>query len=136
MPLVEWTEKMSVNVGVLDEDHKKLFALVNELFERIQKGDRKNLLEEVLDDLIAYTIGHFNREEKFFVETDYPDTAIHKAMHVSLTKQVIEIQRKFKAGETSLLDIELLQFLSAWLVQHIQGADKKYSAYLNSQGIE
>ena len=41
MPLMTWTEKLSVGVGVLDEDHKRLVGMVNELYDAMQAGHGK-----------------------------------------------------------------------------------------------
>jgi hemerythrin len=38
MPLMTWTPKLSVGVAVLDEDHKKLVGMVNELYDAMQAG--------------------------------------------------------------------------------------------------
>jgi hemerythrin len=136
MPLMTWTEKMSVGVEVLDNDHKKLVDMVNTLFDGIQGGHGKEAVGKILDGLIAYTVEHFNREEAFFAKTGYPDAAAHKAQHEDLCKQVVDVQQKFKSGATPTLSLEVMNFLKNWLVNHIQGTDKKYSAYLNSHGIK
>ena len=98
MPLMTWTEKMSVGVAVLDNDHKKLVDMVNNLFDGVQSGQGKEALGRILDGLIAYTVDHFKREEQFFAQTGYPDNVAHKAQHEDLCKQVLcssgEIQKR------------------------------------------
>ena len=64
-----------------------------------------------------------------------PDLAAHKKEHVGLTDQVLEVQKKYKAGSTSTLSLEVLNFLKNWLIKHIQGTDKKYGPYLNGKGV-
>lgn len=136
MPLMTWTEKMSVGVAVLDNDHKKLVAMVNELFDGIQAGKGKDILGKVLDGLITYTVEHFRREEQFFAQTGYADAASHKEAHESLAKQVVAVQQKFKSGATATLSLEVMNFLKNWLINHIQGSDKKYGPWLNGKGIK
>jgi len=34
-----------------------------------------------------------------------------------------------------VLSLEVMNFLKDWLMNHIQGSDKKYGPYLNSHGI-
>ena len=45
------------------------------------------------------------------------------------------MQKKYKAGSTSTLSLEVLKFLENWLIKHIQGTDKKYGPYLNGKGV-
>lgn len=131
-----WNNNMSVGITVIDEDHKKLVAMVNELYDAVQGGHGKEALGKILDGLINYTVMHFAREEKFFLETGYPDAPAHKKEHADLTRQVLDVQAKYKAGATSTLSLEVMNFLKNWLVKHIQGSDKKYAPYLNAKGIK
>ncbi len=135
MPLMVWNNNLSVGVAVIDEDHKKLVAMVNELYEAIQGGHGRDALGKILDGLVSYTVMHFAREEKFFLETGYADAIAHKKEHADLTRQVLDVQAKYKAGATSTLSLEVMNFLKNWLVQHIQGSDKKYGPHLNAKGI-
>jgi hemerythrin len=48
---------------------------------------------------------------------------------------VVEVQKKYKAGVTGTLSMEVMTFLKEWLLKHIMGCDKKYGPYLNSNGI-
>jgi hemerythrin len=135
MPLLAWTDKLSVGVNVLDEDHKRLVAMVNQLYDAMQAGHGKDSLSPILDGLIQYTKLHFAREEKFFAQTSYPASVAHKQEHDKLTHQVQDIQGKYASGATTALSLEVMQFLKNWLVQHIQGSDQKYRPHLNAKGI-
>jgi hemerythrin len=130
-----WNKQLSVGVQVLDDDHKKLVGMINELYDAVQAGRGKESLGKILDGLIEYVKTHFAREEQFFAQTNYPDTAAHKKEHDELTKQVLEVQKKYKAGANGTLSLELMNFLKNWLVDHLQASDGKYGPYLNSKGI-
>lgn len=135
MPLMTWTDKLSVGVGVLDEDHRRLVALINELYDAMQAGQGKDALGRILNSLVQYTKMHFAREESFFAQTAYPAAAAHRTEHQNLTRQVLQVQEKYNAGVAVTLSLELLQFLKNWLIQHIQGSDQKYRPHLNAKGI-
>ena len=136
MPLMVWNEKMSVDIASVDEQHKTLLEMLNDLFDGVQEGKAQETLATVLDGLIAYTTAHFQFEEEHFVQTGYPDTAAHKAEHDALTKQVLEIQARFKDGATGTLSLEVLNFLKNWLLNHIQVSDKAYSPHLIASGVK
>jgi hemerythrin len=135
MPLMTWNEKLAVGVKVLDDDHKKLVGMVNQLYDAIQSGHGKDSLGKILDGLVDYTKIHFAREEQMFAQTGYTDSAAHKKQHDDLTQQVIDVQQKYKAGASGTLSLEVMNFLKNWLVTHIQGSDQKYGPHLNGKGI-
>jgi hemerythrin len=130
-----WSDKLSVGVKVIDDDHKKLVGMVNELFDGITAGKGKEALGKILDELVNYTKFHFGREEQFFAKTAYPAATEHKKEHDDLTKQVLDVQAKYKGGALATLSLEVMNFLKNWLVNHIQGSDKKYGPHLNAKGI-
>lgn len=136
MPLMSWNDNLSVGVKVLDDDHKKLIGLLNELHDGITGGQRQEALGHVLHELITYTKTHFQREEELFARTGYPEAAAHKKEHDSLVQKAVDLQNRFKQGGTSMLSLETMSFLKSWLTQHIQGNDKKYSSHLKSKGVQ
>lgn len=135
MPLMTWNDRLSVGVAALDADHKKLVDMMNELYDSIQAGKGKDAVGKTLDGLISYASVHFAREEKFFAQTSYPSATAHKKEHADLTQQVLDVQKKYKAGASSVLSLEVMNFLKNWLLNHIQGSDKKYAPHLNANGI-
>ena len=136
MPLMEWNEKLSVGIVQFDNEHKKLVGMVNDLFDGMQAGRGKELLGPILDGLITYTQTHFANEERYMVQHGFPGLAAHKAEHVSLANQVVAVQAKYKTGASAVLTLEVMSFLKAWLLKHIQGTDKQYTGFLNGKGVK
>ncbi|MBI4848457.1 MAG: bacteriohemerythrin, partial [Nitrospirae bacterium] len=89
MSLVTWEETMSVNVKEIDDQHKKLISLINELHEGIQSGEEKNILGDVLEELINYTRYHFSAEERRMKQFSYIGYLEHKIEHDDLTDKVM-----------------------------------------------
>jgi len=131
-----WNDSFSVGIPSIDQQHKKLIDLINELHDGIAANHAKEQLGHVLEGLIQYTASHFKYEEKFFVQTHYAQTEAHKKEHDDLTKQVLDVQKRFKSGETGTLSMEVMNFLKRWLITHIQGSDKKYGPHLAANGIK
>jgi hemerythrin len=135
MSLMTWAQSMSVGVKVLDDDHKKLVAMVNELHDGILEGRRAEALGHVLDQLVSYTRVHFNREEALFARTKYAGAVEHKKEHDDLIVKALELQKRYKEGASSMLSLETMSFLKNWLAHHIGGSDKSYGPHLNANGI-
>jgi hemerythrin len=130
MPLMDWNDRFSVGVTAIDDDHKKLIALANELFDATRAAKSREVMGKILAGLIAYTKTHFGREEMFMNRHSYARAAEHKAEHAAFTKTVLDVQKKFDAGETTVLSLQVMNFLRDWLVKHIQGSDKALGAFL------
>lgn len=136
MPLISWSDKMSVGVAALDEEHKQLVELLNALHDGIQAGRAIDVLAQVLDGLVFYTANHFRHEEELFASTGYPASCEHKLEHDHLTGQVMEIQARLQSGAQETLSYEVVNFLKNWLFNHIQGSDKRYGPFFNANGIK
>jgi hemerythrin len=130
--MFEWKPEYSVQMPEIDAQHKRLFALAAELYRAMTQGKAATVLEESLAALIDYTRDHFATEERFMNKYHYPEAAQHKAQHDQLTTEVLDLQRRFQAGEHTL-SASLIMFLQNWLVQHIAKSDQQYSAYIRGK---
>ena len=54
MEFMTWTSDLSVGVEVLDDDHKKLIGIINQLHYGITAGHDREVLEAVLNELVEY----------------------------------------------------------------------------------
>jgi len=135
MALISWNDKMNIGIASIDSEHRRLVEMLNTLYDAVQSGKGRDALGPVLDGLIAYTAGHFKNEERLFAETGYPDAVAHKQEHDDLTRQVLDVQAKYKSGASGTLSLEVMNFLKNWLIKHIQGSDKKYGPHLTAKGI-
>jgi hemerythrin len=131
--LFKWDEKYSLNIGEIDRQHQKLFALVNELYDAAQKGYGHEVTGKVLKSVVDYTVYHFDFEEKLLHEYAHPAEAAHRAEHALLTQQAIALVQKHQAGD-GLVTMATLKFLSDWLNDHIMGSDKEYAPLLIAKG--
>lgn len=127
MALLDWKNEYSINNKIIDEQHKKLVDLINQLHTAMSEGKGKDILGKILEELVSYTVFHFSSEEKFMKEHNYSGYSLHKIEHDKLTKQVVEFQDNYKAGK-SMVSQELMKFLKDWLVNHIIGSDKKLAS--------
>ena len=133
---VEWSDALSVGIQEIDEQHKVLINLINRLFdETVVNQSSAGVVEEVLRELVEYTVVHFAVEESLFRIFDYPEIDTHMKRHADLKEQVLELQKKIKQGET-IVNSDLLMFLRKWLTNHILQEDKLYAPFLIKQGVK
>jgi methyl-accepting chemotaxis protein/hemerythrin len=132
--LMTWSSDLSVGVRLIDEQHKVLLGLINELHAGMRARKADSVLAGVVARLKEYTVKHFAQEEEYFDRYGYPETAQHKEIHAKLVQQVLEFEAALKSGKAKVT-MDIMRFLKDWLVGHIMGTDKKYSAFLNAKGI-
>lgn len=132
---VSWNEEMSVGIDIIDEDHKKLLGLLNEVDNIINAGtsSESESIESILFDLLDYTKNHFKREETLMKACDYPHLSEHKNAHETMLGQVNSYMNSFKAGSPSFNPVALRLFLEAWIVDHILKMDKDYVSWISGK---
>ena len=135
MSIIAWCDNFSVNIKDIDDQHKCLIDLINQLHDAMQEGQGRGILERVLVELIWYVQIHFSTEEKYMQNNDYPGYLDHKFEHDNLIEKVTELKKQYENGNRGLT-IEVSMFLNNWLQKHILGSDKAFAPYLNSKGIE
>ncbi len=134
MALVTWSEKLSVGVKTLDDQHTVLFNTINDLHAAMMKGQARSVIGGLLKTLLDYTRNHFTAEEELLDSKQYPDLSQHKILHRELTRQVEDYIARFEKGDITLSH-HLSDFLSDWLTTHIQKADQAYGPWLNGRGV-
>jgi len=130
---VEWSDELSVGIEEIDEQHKVLVGLINEMHDAIHDRHGSEAVQGVLTQLADYTRIHFAVEESLMRILNYPGYEEHKAQHEELVGHMVELQEKVAAGKTAI-GFELMHFLKVWLTKHIMDDDKQYSAHFISAG--
>ena len=131
--LISWTDDLSVSHAGIDDDHRQLITLINQLNEAMIVGKGTSVIQEILDELIRYTSAHFSNEEALMRKHDYPQYREHKALHEDLLQKVGDLRHRLHRGEP-VLSQEVMHFLKTWLTKHILGTDKKLGEYLQARG--
>jgi len=130
---IEWSDALSVGVKEIDDQHKGLAAMVNELNEGIKGGWGKEARDEVLTRLIEYTKVHFATEESLMTISNYPGVEAHRQQHHNLIDMVGDYIRKYNENPNAS-NYDFLFFLKRWLVEHIMKDDKALGEYLVKRG--
>lgn len=132
--MFEWNPIYSIGVEQYDEQHKRLFAIAQKLYEAMSAGQGRTVLNDIFDELVDYTRTHFASEEALMETYNYPDYVRHRQQHEELTQQVLELREKHRSGQIAL-SITVMNFLKDWLRNHIHDSDKRYGQFLNTKGV-
>ncbi len=132
---VEWKDEYSVGIDSIDQQHKKLLNLINQLQTAVDYSTGEEFEREALDELVDYTKTHFTYEEGLMEQNDYPDFEPHKAQHVEMIKKVEEVLAEYDKDPESAMS-NAVEYLKDWLIKHINGTDKQYSSFLIEKGVK
>lgn len=131
---LEWSEEYSVGVKLIDDQHKKMFEVINQLVDTLSSKPTKEKLGEIIKALLEYKKFHFATEEKYFDEFNYEGAEEHKAAHIKFGERLSEISTKY-GDDTIGLAYELVDFLEDWLLDHLMTEDQKYKECFLSHGL-
>lgn len=127
----EWNQNFSLDIPGLDEEHKMLIDIVNQLTEAIVSKQGKDALTAILKDLHGYIDVHHIHEEKYMEKSNYPQIEEHKTDHLNFCE---EIEALDKLHSMDLLQAQnLLNVICDWIINHICFTDKDFSDFYNKK---
>lgn len=129
MGYLKWSERYSVHVAEIDEQHKMLIKLINEMYDAMHAGKGHNILGTVIAEFADYTVYHFNAEERLLEQHCYPKFDEHKKMHEHIKEKARKLKETYDKGNKPT-NIEVMLLLTNWLNAHILEEDKKYMPYV------
>lgn len=127
IPYIKWEPKYSVHVDILDEQHRKLFDVVNDLIDETAMGSSRLL--QVIRDLIDYLSIHFHQENIVMMDSGYPDFVKHSQEHRRFTEKVEEFLQLYEQGDAEL-GLKMIVFMKEWVFTHTTRLDLKYGEHL------
>ncbi len=129
-----WDSKYLINVKILDEQHQELFRLLNELYELPNYGGCDQKMDEILKNLLDYTVQHLDLEESLMQKYSYPEQERHTGEHQKFRHEVGRQAALFSDKKLNIFD--LIVFIQDWLTSHILYSDHKLGVFLNASGID
>ncbi|MDR2102840.1 MAG: bacteriohemerythrin [Treponema sp.] len=131
--LVEWDDRYAIGIPLIDEQHKKLVDMTNDLYKGCLKGDAeaRDYFMKAVHGTVDYVKYHFAAEEKILENIKYPDIVEHKREHEGFVKKLFEDVKSFEEGKKFVPNL-FVRYLKDWILAHIAVEDKKYAEYIFS----
>ncbi|MDR0555345.1 MAG: bacteriohemerythrin [Treponema sp.] len=129
--VVNWKNTYSVGIKLIDDQHKQLISMTNDLFLSCLKGDdvARAFFKKVIHGAVDYIKVHFDTEEKLMRKIAYPDFAAHKREHEEFIGEVLLRVKDFEEGR-KFVPNAFARFLKEWVLTHIAMSDKKYANFI------
>ena len=131
----KWKDGYSVGIDSIDQQHKKLLQLINQLQTAVDYSTGEEFEREALDELVDYTKTHFTYEEGLMEQNGYPDFEPHKAQHAEMINKVEEVLAEYDRDADTAMS-NAVEYLKNWLINHINGTDKQYNSFLIEKGVK
>ncbi|MBT3881184.1 MAG: hemerythrin family protein [Candidatus Scalindua sp.] len=132
--MIEWDEKYSLGIPIIDEDHKRLIGIINKAILSKEHNDDIEELMEVLSEMKKYVQTHFAREELYMVKFNYVEYQYHKEQHLDFVTKISAYENGIINADYHIAS-EILNYLSKWLINHVLETDKKYVDCFKKNGI-
>lgn len=128
---IAWDQKFSIGIVPIDEQHKKLVEMCNELHEKVwtarktETAEWKTQTMITLKECVDYVKIHFSYEEKIMKAINYQNFQAHKKRHDEFTMKLLEISKNF-SNITVQEALNFSKFLLDWIFEHISYEDRLY----------
>ncbi|MGN0432330.1 MAG: bacteriohemerythrin [Lachnospiraceae bacterium] len=120
-----FTEDCLIGISEIDEEHKRLFELIANTDTALKSGD--NAIANALlfiNELKHYAVSHFAHEEAYMKRINDPELERQQKEHAAFLEKVNSYSFADITDESAkAIILELLEYLSKWLMGHILGSD-------------
>ena len=102
MAIITWGPTLETGIKIIDEQHKVLVDLINQLHDAMTGGRGPEVMHETFDELRKYTQIHFTAEQELMKEHGYEDYVEHCHEHRVFVDQMAMDRDAFDAGTKSV----------------------------------
>lgn len=128
---IVWDKSLSVGVGVLDYQHRKIIGLINELCSNINTEFKDSY---ILQDLFESIEQHLIFEEEVLVQYKYPEIKEHIKQHKYLLEETQMLNKLISSEEK--IDKEILQkYIQGWIDDHLKNEANDLYAFFKDINI-
>lgn len=135
MTLIKWRASFETGVAEMDEQHKKIIELINEIYPSIRKENCREKLQKILGEMDQYALEHFEAEEGLLAQQNYPELDEHRESHKEymVSLQQLKVQLEGEGGNDKDVATAIYSYLRQWWQDHIVELDKQYGPFLQEK---
>ncbi|MBK1717076.1 bacteriohemerythrin [Thiocystis violacea] len=132
--LRDWSDVYLIGIADIDQQHRGFFAASHRLYEDILDREGKSAVTEAITFMRDYAESHFQTEEVFMREHDYPAIKEHLRQHVAFFRSLDELENDLMIfGPSQDLADRALDITQDWLIDHIADEDMLYSLHIKGR---
>lgn len=127
--LVEWQPTLNIGIPEIDQDHQKLFSMLNLFHNSFHSAEGRSKQQDILQNLFKHAKEHFALEERLMKQSEYPQSKEHQAQHLGFLAQAEKFSDSMN-GESHTLLLDLSIFVRNWFSFHISKWDQEMGLHL------
>ena len=131
---VEWDESLSVGIDAIDEHHRYLLDLINDLYEVVSHKRGTREVARLIKATDAYAKVHFRAEEKMMQHYGYEGILVQERQHHAFEEKIREFYEELHDNPL-VAQFDVLTYLRDWLIQHILVEDTKLRSLVNATPV-
>jgi hemerythrin-like metal-binding protein len=116
--IMQWNQSCSLGIPAIDEQHRELYAMLNDLSLAMENGHGKTIAARVMNRLFPFIREHFAEEERSLRQIHSPAYRQCCARHVQQLA-AIQIFLAGRSAQDPSSVIDLLYFLDSLLAGHV-----------------
>ena len=116
MLLLEWSSEYSVGVKKFDDQHKRMFDIINHFYALMTVDREHDKIQNTLQELKDYANYHLADEEKYFEKFNYPKKEEHKKIHDEYRKKINEFIKERDNKDGRLMSFDIIDYLLNFLI--------------------
>lgn len=122
MQQIEWQDRFSIGVDMIDQAHHRLFTIVQRILDLyVERHEDKFACVEGIKYFKAYTLKHFAEEEAYMRQIGYDGYSAHKRLHDRMRAETLPALERL-LYETDFSTEAVQRFIgvcTGWLTGHI-----------------
>jgi hemerythrin len=129
--ILKWDDSLSTGFGEVDNQHKKLIAIIEDVHQNMQAEGSEYALRMAKDlkRLTDYTEYHFSEEEQFMKSKGYPGLEDHQKAHKAFVEEVFRLIKTLSHANPDD-GFQFYRFLGSWLLNHIAKQDRAWADWI------
>lgn len=131
-----WNEgHHGVGIALIDEQHRQIIDMVNQIANAVAGGAGSETVKEMLEDMLLFACDHFAVEERLMAEHGYPHMESHIQEHLRMYQQLSNLVKTVLNATGRDKAVLVSAYLSDWAERHILQADRELGGFLIAKGL-
>lgn len=131
MAFLTWKPEYSVGIDSMDDEHRQMLELINEIHAEMSERRDVDSIEQFLGDTHSAIAMHFALEERVMRDAGYGEYEAHKEDHEDLLDQIRDMMDTFDQDAEAGIRV-LGERLSDWFLIHFRSFDASLHGKLGS----
>lgn len=133
-----WQERYNIGVDFIDQEHKKLFSILNRLYTYRNKEEKGQwVCQEGIKYFKGHAMKHFAEEEAYMASISYVGYNTHRRLHDNFRSETLPVLEK-ELEQTGYSEEAVNHFLgvcSGWLIGHTLTEDRAITGKVMSKWV-